>query len=97
MSSPPHQETAANFAQAAQCLDFGGQQEKCCLPASFCEEPVPAEPTQNSYHAAGTALIQAAALQPAQDLCGSPLLLPPQSRFLLRSKTSRVLRFLPPI
>lgn len=25
MSSPPHQEMAASFRQAAQCLDFGGQ------------------------------------------------------------------------
>lgn len=51
MSSPPHQETAASSAWAAQCLDFRGQWEKGCLPASLCEEPVPAEPTQNSHHA----------------------------------------------
>ena len=35
MSSPPHQETAASFARAAQCLDFGGQWEKCCLLQAF--------------------------------------------------------------
>lgn len=52
----------------------------------FCEEPVPAEQTQNSHDAAETALIEAAASQPSQDLCRPPVLLPVQSSFLLRVK-----------
>lgn len=97
MSSPPHQETAASSAWATQCLDFGGQWQKRCLPASFCEEPVPAELTQTSDHATGTVPVEAAALQQAQDLCSSLALHPPQSRFLLRAKHGRAVRLLRPI
>lgn len=67
-------------------LVFQGTVGEMLPPSRSCEEPVPAEQTQNSHHAAETALIEAAAPQPSQDLCGSPVLLPIQSSFLLRAK-----------